>query len=67
MTSWPRGRMVIQRIANPYDQPTSLSNIPIKEFIILKSSLQVISCATSVLPRNKIFFIYPDSDFGVLA
>jgi GTPase SAR1 family protein len=58
--------MVTQRIANPYDQRTSLSNIPIKEFIILKSNLQVISWDTPGTPGNKIFFIYLASGFGVM-
>jgi hypothetical protein len=58
--------MVTQRIANPYDQRTSLSNIPIKEFIILKSSLQVLSQVTGGSPGNKIFFIYLASGFGVV-
>ena len=54
--------MVTQRIANPYDQHTSHSKVPVKEFIVLKFILQVLSvcnwCATA---NPKIFsfnFIY---------
>jgi hypothetical protein len=38
--------MVTQRIANPYDQHTLRSKVPIKEFIILQSNLQAISWDT---------------------
>ncbi|SVD07497.1 uncharacterized protein METZ01_LOCUS360351, partial [marine metagenome] len=33
MTRWPRGGMVTQRIANPYNQHTSHSKVPVKESI----------------------------------
>jgi hypothetical protein len=35
--------MVTQRIANPYDQHTLHSKVPVKESIILQSNLQAIS------------------------
>ena len=35
--------MVTQRIANPYNQHTSHSKVPVKESIVLKFILQVLS------------------------
>jgi len=58
--------MVTQRIANPYEEHTSHSKVPIKEFIILQSNLQAISWDTPGTPGNKIFFIYLASGFEVL-
>jgi hypothetical protein len=58
--------MVTQRIANPYDQHTLHSKVPVKESIILQSNLQAISWDTPGTPGNKIFFIYLASGFGVV-
>ena len=42
--------MVTQRIANPYDQHTLHSKVPVKESIILQSNLQAISWDTPGTP-----------------
>ena len=46
--------MVTQRIANPYDQHTLHSKVPVKESIVLKFILQVLSVgywwATAEIP-----------------
>lgn len=57
MNKRPRGRMFKQGIANSYDQPTTLSKIPIKEFIILKSILQPIFCVTPLPPKKHCPFL----------
>jgi len=54
VAEWLRRGLQILTIST--DQHTSHSKVPIKEFIILQSNLQVISWATPRLLGNKIFF-----------